>query len=93
MKQVGFEVHYIQPLWGHQVIKGIKGGAKSTLFPTGKLPTWINSSILNLSVEYSRAEHIEQHMKLLKLENFWSMYHSPFYTAGKMENDILYNGK
>lgn len=71
--------------------KGVKGGAKPTLFPTGKLPTWINSNILNLSVETSRVGHIDQHRKLIQLENFWSLYHSPFYIGGKLENDILYN--
>lgn len=87
--QSGCEVHHNQPLFGHPGLKGLKG-VKTTLFPTGQLPTWINSSKLNLR-SLNRADHLNAHLKLINLEKFWGTYHSPVISGMRLEINQLYN--
>jgi RHS repeat-associated protein len=88
------EIHHTHPLVGHPGLTTRKGksyaSGRRTLFPTGGLPTWINSSRFNLKA-YSPTEHRLVHGDLIELENFWSIYHHPAHSTIKLLNNIFYN--
>lgn len=83
LQETGYEVHHTNPLFGHFGIKG-RSTKKPSLFPTGGLPPYINSSSLNLT-KIPTAEHKGLHKKLAKLENFWEINHSSIINGLKIE--------
>ncbi len=74
LKKKGYEVHHINPLYGHKNLKGLKAKRIAT-FPTAGLNIKYHTSKYNLK-PLLLSEHEKVHANLMKLEYKYEVYQS-----------------